>query len=386
MLVIKKIQQFIPTVVLYFAICFSLPVLPLFFVKKSLYTLAMTLQAHQLLETYHHLYRIFPEDIHIARPLIQVSKKQGDIEAAYRISSEMGRRMFVSGHTSFAVSLLRLCLQLKNEQDGDISSMLAMAEVMSDAPQDNQDKIFALIDKLSDKESLEFIRQASLVTCLKGETLIHDGEIGDKFYMILQGKMGVHIHLNDGSEIKLKVLKDGDYFGEYACIYKLPRTATITADVDSLLLAFPDTAISSLMMQSPDAGNILMSIMEQRLIQSMTHIHPAFTDIIEGDHAWVSEESHILDVRAGAALTLKAKAAYLILHGEINALHQDHIVKKLQRSQMFSQLNKHLLLPEHTSIVAQERSLVCEIPSEIFSSFMATYASFERWVESQNHL
>ncbi|MDQ6952063.1 MAG: cyclic nucleotide-binding domain-containing protein [Mariprofundaceae bacterium] len=343
----------------------------------------MTLQATELLQTYHHLYRIFPEDIHIARPLIQVSQKQGDIETAYRISSEFGRRMFACGRTSFAASLLKLCQQLKNKQDDDIESMLAMAEVMSDAPEDNKEKIFSLIEKLSDQEALEFIRQAKIITSSKGETLIQDGEVGSQFYMILQGRMGVHIHLNDGTELKIKVLKDGDYFGEYACIYKLPRTATITADEDTLLLEFPDTAISSLMTQSPDAGAILMDIMAQRLIQSMTHIHPAFTDIVEGDHAWVAEESHILDIQGHAPLRPRKNTAYLILHGELNVLQGKHTVINLQRSQMFGDLNHHLCLPKHTSLLAQERSLVCEIPQEIFKSFMDAYGCFERWVEAQ---
>jgi len=344
----------------------------------------MTLQAHELLQTYQHLYRIFPEDMHIARPLIQVSQKNGDVDTAYRISSELGRRMFASGRTSFATALFKLCKQLKDEHDDDIESMLAMAEVMSDAPQENHDKIFSLIEQLSDQEALDFIRQAKLVTSLKGQTLIQEGEIGSQFYLILQGSMGVHIRLDDGTEIKIKTLQDGDYFGEYACIYKLPRTATIIADEDTLLLEFPDTAISSLMQQSPDAGTILMSIMEQRLIQSMTHIHPAFVDLVEGDHAWVAEESHIIDIQAGSTLQQEANTSYLILHGELQVLQAERTLRTLQRSQMFSQLHPHLQLPSNTALVAQERTLICQIPKEVFTSFMDAYGSFERWVEAQN--
>jgi len=359
----------------------------LFFVKKSLYTLAMTLQAHDLFRTYLHLYRIFPEDIHIARPLIQVSQKNGDIETAYRIASELGRRMFACGRTSFSVSLLKLCRELKPEHkhDDDIESMLAMAEVMSDAPQNNEDKNFSLIEKLSDKEALRFIRQAKLITSVKGETLIRDGEVGNQFYMILQGKMSVYIHLDDGTELNIKALKDGDYFGEYACIYKLPRTATIIANEDTLLLEFSDTAISSLMQQSPYAGSILMGIIEQRLIQSMTHIHPAFTDLVEGDHAWVAEESHIIDLQTGSTLRRESNTAYLILHGELQASQTQHATHHLQRSQMFSQLHPHLQLPEDISLIAQERTLICKIPKEIFTSFMGAYGSFERWVEAQSN-
>ncbi|MDQ6973521.1 MAG: cyclic nucleotide-binding domain-containing protein, partial [Mariprofundaceae bacterium] len=254
-----------------------------------------------------------------------------------------------------------------------------------DSPQEHSDNVFSLIEELSDQEALNFIRQAKMITCKQGDTLIHDGEIGNQFYMILQGHMSVYIHLNDGEALKIKVLSDGDYFGEYACIYKLPRTATIIADEDTLLLEFPDTAISSLMVQSPDAGGILMHIMAQRLIQSMTHIHPAFSDIVDGDHAWVAEESNILDIRAESELLPRSTHAYLILHGRLSILQDGKVTTTLQRSQMFSQLNPHLCLPEDISLIAQERSLICEIPRDIFNSFMDAYGSFEGWVETQNN-
>jgi len=189
----------------------------------------MTLQANDLFQTYRHLYRIFHEDIHIGRPLIQMFQQLGNIDAAYNVASELGRRMFASGQTSCAVPLFKLCQQLKHEYDSDISSMLAIAEVMSDSPQEQAGQVFALIEKLSDQEGLNFIRQAKLITSIKGETLIHEGEVGHQFYMILQGHMSVHIHLDDDTVLNIKTLSDGDYFGEYACIYKLPRTATIIA-------------------------------------------------------------------------------------------------------------------------------------------------------------
>ncbi|MDQ6990684.1 MAG: hypothetical protein Q9M11_03030 [Mariprofundaceae bacterium] len=49
----------------------------------------MTLQADYLLQTYRHLYRIFPEDIHIRRPLIQVFQKQGDVESILAMTEVM---------------------------------------------------------------------------------------------------------------------------------------------------------------------------------------------------------------------------------------------------------------------------------------------------------
>jgi len=116
----------------------------------------------------------------------------------------------------------------------------------------------------------------------------------------------------------------------------------------------------------------------------MTHIHPAFADLVEGDHAWVAEESHIIDIQTGSELEQDPNAAYLVLHGELKVFQENDVKRTLQRGQMFGKLHKDLCLSEHTSLLAQERTLVCKVTKEIFTSFMGAYGSFERWVEAQN--
>ena len=73
-------------------------------------------------------------------------------------------------------------------------------------------------------------------TYQKGSDIIKQGDEGDKFYIILEGLVKVHVVRDDKKDHDVASLGKGEYFGEIALFKNIPRTATVTAESDEVLV------------------------------------------------------------------------------------------------------------------------------------------------------
>jgi len=352
----------------------------------------MGLNENNLLRVYRDLHKIFPEDLHIARPLIQMLQTRGDIEHARDLAMGMGRRMLAKGRPSDSLGFLEICKLLDHPDRDEIDAMASIAKLTSDGPMDLETgvgKTFMLIDQLSDYEARDFLEHGRLIEIPEGDDIVSQGEVNRNFYLILEGSMQVHMVTQSNHRIDLSRLQPGHFFGEFACVYQLPRSATVTAAEDSLILEFSDLAISQLMQRSPIAGERLMRIVQTRLIHSMSYGHPAMVELPEADRTWLAEESHLLEFQPGTLITRSGEMSdrcCIIVYGSASAHHETADGKTveiaMETGEMFGDISSYLSLPQNTVVRANTRCLVCSMPRKVFQAFMNAYGHFEQWVET----
>jgi CRP-like cAMP-binding protein len=103
-----------------------------------------------------------------------------------------------------------------------------------------------LFSKLGKKSMTEIARIADVVDVPAGEVFVKQGELGNQFIMILEGKAKVE---KDGKLVNH--LSPNDFFGEVALIANRPRTATVTAETAMRVLAVERGYFDDLLENTP---------------------------------------------------------------------------------------------------------------------------------------
>lgn len=99
-----------------------------------------------------------------------------------------------------------------------------------------------------------------------GEVICRQGEPGDRMFVVQAGEVAVSIQEN-GSESVVGQLKQGDVFGEMAIIDRQPRSATVRAKGDALVLTLDKRAFLRQVHEDPSLAFKIMERMSLRIRQ-----------------------------------------------------------------------------------------------------------------------
>jgi CRP-like cAMP-binding protein len=88
----------------------------------------------------------------------------------------------------------------------------------------------------------EVARRSAEVTYSPGATVVREGDLGDALYIVVQGTVSVR-----RDDRVVAQLTAGDYFGEISLIDGEPRSATVVAVDDVLLLTLSSSDFDSLL-------------------------------------------------------------------------------------------------------------------------------------------
>src|SRR5205823_15031602 len=99
----------------------------------------------------------------------------------------------------------------------------------------------------------------------KHSVILFEDDPGDALYVVAKGQVKVVLIGEDGREVILSVLGEGDFFGEMSLIDEEPRSAHVIAMEDSNLLVIRREDFQAILQQSPGIAMGLLRELSRRL-------------------------------------------------------------------------------------------------------------------------
>ena len=122
-----------------------------------------------------------------------------------------------------------------------------------------------LFGGLDDAQQVSLQQKMGHTTLRRGETLFDEGDLGDRLYIVTEGKVKLGHTSNDGRESLLAVLGPGEIIGELTLFDPGPRSTTATAVSPASLLFLEHEDLMHVLDTNPTLAKHMLRALAQRL-------------------------------------------------------------------------------------------------------------------------
>ena len=113
----------------------------------------------------------------------------------------------------------------------------------------------------------------------RGHVVFHEGDPGDRLFVVVAGKVKISRASSDGRENLLAVLGPGEMFGELSLFDPGARTATASTITDSTLASLDHDDLRPVLLERPGVAVELLRALAQRLRRT----NEAMADLVFSD-------------------------------------------------------------------------------------------------------
>ncbi|HHL39667.1 MAG TPA: cyclic nucleotide-binding domain-containing protein [Deltaproteobacteria bacterium] len=122
-----------------------------------------------------------------------------------------------------------------------------------------------LFSDLTRAEFLDLVRRVRLRELGAGQTLFEEGDPGDSIFIVSGGELEVTGRARHGQPVRLAVLRERDFFGEFSFFSGARRRAAVRALADSEVLEISKADIDKVTARHPRVSEVLFDFYKERV-------------------------------------------------------------------------------------------------------------------------
>jgi cAMP-dependent protein kinase regulator len=251
------------------------------------------------------------------------------------------------------------------QQRKDAQAAVAAAnQAQQDAIAAAQDVDIPLLSSLSPHAFVAMARRMGEASFEPGEVIVGEGELGDKMYILIEGRAAVH---RGGTQ--LAVLGDGDFFGELALLTAQPRVASVTAVEACRCFTVDNELLKDLSDVYPQVGAIARAFAQQRLGEAALLKSSVFGQLSLKERAELVAKFEHYNLDDGEAVLQEgegAKGLFLVLAGEVAVVVLDEEVVRLGAGEIVGEISTLFATQATASVIARGEAVVMRLaPADV---------------------
>jgi predicted acylesterase/phospholipase RssA/CRP-like cAMP-binding protein len=247
-------------------------------------------------------------------------------------------------------------------------------------------QFFQCPDDMDDAMAQEFSAHLEIITLPQDEVLFHQGDPGDRMYVVVSGALAVLLADGKGLERRIDVLDTGESVGEIALFTGQKRSATVRALTDANLISLSKDGLNQISQKYPDLGKKLIEKMLPRI--QRTQLALAVTRLLGPLDAQslhdLQRKVNWRHLTAGEVLIQQGEVEdtmYLVVNGRLAMESRENeqeprILGEIERGESvgeFAMVSRH---PRSATIFAMRDSDVVGISRQVYEELVAAHPGF----------
>ena len=186
------------------------------------------------------------------------------------------------------------------------------------------DSLSGLLAELRPDQQAAVMKSLKSETFPAGATIVRQGDIADKFYIIQKGEVEVLLEYPDRMPRVLNRLEKGAFFGEIGLLQGIPRTATVRAlehnDVE--VVSIDQETFNLIIVETDFTSREIAQLMQKRLL--LNQVAEALPDLslakikqVSGHFESITYPPNAVIIRQGEP----AQTFYILTEGRVNVIN-----------------------------------------------------------------
>ena len=262
-----------------------------------------------------------PQDLRSRLKVAELLERLGRKEEAIQEYGKVAETYAEDGFLLQAISVNKIILRMDPSRKG-VNDRLAQlyTEKYQEAKPVRPFPSIPLFSELNEQELQSLVSQVRAKIFQKDEIICQEGEAGDSLMVISRGEVGVFKQIPREGDLRIRKLKEGDFFGEFGFFTDQQRHATVKATAECEILEISRNELNEIINAHPRIREVLYNLYKERVLNLFLSVSPLFSSLSALEREEVFKRFRLLDIPEETLVFEGGdppRSLYLIKSGEV---------------------------------------------------------------------